>query len=64
MSASDDVIRRTAKLWLEQHGDKALNKARDIVVGLQAVGDVGAADEWLRIILAIEELRQRPAEPR
>lgn len=58
MTASDDDIRRSAKLWLDQHGDAAVTKARDIVAAAQAAGDADAADEWLRIIVAIEEMRR------
>ena len=58
MSATEEEIHRSAKLWLDQHGGDAVEKARDIVAAMQAAGDVGGADEWLRIIVAMEELQR------
>ena len=43
---------------LGQHGDLAVEKARERVADLQAKGDRKGADVWLQIIVAIETLRQ------
>jgi len=59
MSASDSDIYRRTNLWLEQHGDQAVPMAREMVAAMQAKSDTVRADEWLRIIVAIEELRRR-----
>jgi hypothetical protein len=58
MPLSDDEIRQRARLWLADHGDEAVPKARDTVTAMQAAGDMDGADDWLRIIAAIEELRR------
>ena len=58
MRLSDDEIRQRARLWLADHGDEALPKARDAVAAMQAAGDMDDADEWLRIIAVIDELRR------
>jgi hypothetical protein len=51
---SDLEIYRTANLWLSQHGDVALVRARHRAAELQAIDDRDGADVWLRIIVAIE----------
>jgi hypothetical protein len=55
MTADLDVF-RSANIWLSQHGDAAVEKARRRVTELQAAGDRDGADVWLRIIVAIETL--------
>jgi hypothetical protein len=55
MTADLDVF-RGANIWLSQHGDAAVEKARRRVTELQAAGDRDGADVWLRIIVAIETL--------
>jgi hypothetical protein len=49
-------IFKTAKLWIDRHGDAAIAEARHRVAELQAAGQRDGADVWLRIILAIETL--------
>ena len=61
MSDSDLQIFRSANLFLELHGDDAVTKARDMVRTLNKRGDKDGADRWLRIIVAIEAMRQTMA---
>ncbi len=60
MSVSDLDIFRSAHLWLEQHGDAAVPKAREMAAALRDKGDVDGADLWLRVIVAIEDAGTRP----
>ncbi|GGF00382.1 hypothetical protein GCM10011611_02480 [Aliidongia dinghuensis] len=53
---SDLDIFRSAKLWLDRHGDAAIVEARCRVAELQSTGDRDGADVWLRIVIAIETL--------
>jgi hypothetical protein len=61
MAVSDLDILRAAHLHLERHGDQAVTKAREIVRTLKERGDDDGADTWLRIIVAIETMRQEPS---
>ena len=62
MNAFDLDILRSANLMIGQHGDLAVEKARERVADLQAKGDREGADVWLQIIVAVEMLRQpRPS---
>jgi hypothetical protein len=56
MSVSDLDISRSAHLWIRQHGDQALAKAREMVEGMRRKGDEEGADTWLRILAAITTL--------
>jgi hypothetical protein len=49
MPVSDLDINRSAHLWIQQHGDQALAKAREIVETMRRKGDEEGADTWLRI---------------
>jgi hypothetical protein len=60
MSVSDLDIFRSAHLWLEQHGEEAVPKAREMAAALRDKGDVDGADLWLRVIVAIEDASSRP----
>jgi hypothetical protein len=60
MPVSDLDIFRSAHLWLEQHGEKAVPKAREMAAALRDRGDVEGADLWLRVIVAIEDAGSRP----
>lgn len=53
---SDLDIFRSAKLWLDRHGDAAISEARRRVAELQAAGQPDGADVWLRIIVALDTL--------
>ena len=64
MPTSDLDIARAAHLWLQQHGDAATAKAREMVEAMRAKGDTESADTWLRIIVAITELGAPPTEAR
>ena len=64
MPVSDLDIARTAHLWIQQHGDAATAKAREMVEEMRRKGDVAGADTWLRIIVAIGELGTPPTEAR
>jgi hypothetical protein len=56
MPVSDLDIDRSAHLWIQQHGDQALAKAREMVEGMRRKGDEEGADTWLRIIAVISAL--------
>jgi hypothetical protein len=56
MPVSDLDINRSAHLWIQQHGDQALAKAREVVEAMRRKGDEEGADTWLRIIAAISAL--------
>lgn len=57
------TIHRSARLWHELHGDGAVLKAREVVQAMQNAGDRDGTDAWLRIIVAIDELRFVPSGP-
>lgn len=57
MSDIDLDIDRRARLWLELHGHSAILLARQIAGEKRLAGDQDGADEWLRTIVRIEELR-------
>jgi hypothetical protein len=62
MPVSDLDIHRTARLWMERHGDLAVAKAREMVEAMRQKGDQDGADTWLRIIAAIGTLRAPPTD--
>jgi hypothetical protein len=64
MPPSDLEISRTAHLWIQQHGDNATAKAREMVEKMRRRGDADGADTWLRIIVAIGTLGTPPADAR
>ena len=64
MPISDLDIARSAHHWIQQHGDDAIAKAREMVEALRAKGDNEGADTWLRIIVAITTLGEPPTEAR
>ena len=63
MTVSDLDIFRAANMHLERYGDRAVARAREMVRTLKERGDNDGADTWLRIIVAIETLRQEPSGP-
>jgi hypothetical protein len=44
-------------LWLELHGDAAIPEARRMAASMRERGDLDSADTWLRIIVALDEMR-------
>jgi hypothetical protein len=60
MTDSDLDIFRAANMYVERYGDEAIAKAREMVRSLKERGDEDGADTWLRIIVAIETMRQAP----
>jgi hypothetical protein len=62
MPPSDLDIERTAQLWIQQHGDNAMAKAREMVEKMRRRGDADEADAWLRIIVAIGTLDTPPTD--
>ena len=64
MPVSDLDIQRTAQLWMQQHGDNALAKAREMAEKMRRRGDNEDADVWLRFIAAIGELGTPPTDAR
>lgn len=61
---SDLDIARCTHLWMQQHGDQALAKTREMVEGMRRKGDADGADVWLRIIAAITNFGTLPSEAR
>jgi hypothetical protein len=61
MQVSDFYIRREARRLYERLGDDALAEARTKVRLSRARDDMLAADMWLRIIAALEELMREVA---
>ena len=57
MTTDLDII-HSATMWLELHGDSAIPEARRLTTELRAKGDLDGADRWLKIIVAIEDMRQ------
>ena len=64
MPPSDLDITRSAHLWIQQHGEQATAKAREMVEEMRRRGNVEGADVWLRIIVAIGELGTPPTKAR
>jgi hypothetical protein len=62
MAVSDLDIARSAHLFIQLHGDEATVKAREMVKQMRRKGDNEGADTWLRIIVAIGELGERPID--
>jgi hypothetical protein len=62
MPASDLDITHTAHLWIQQHGDDATAKAREMVEKMRRRSDTEGADVWLRIIMAIADLGAPPTD--
>jgi hypothetical protein len=62
-TVSDLDISRAAHLHFERYGDQAVEKAREMVWTLKERGDDDAADIWLRIIVALETMRQELPGP-
>jgi hypothetical protein len=56
MQVSDFYIRREARRLIELYGEQAIAEARSRVASHRASDDMLAADTWLRIIAAMEEL--------
>ena len=57
MPINDHYVQRTARIYIEIHREQAVARARERVADLQKRGDQIGADMWLRITVAIEELR-------
>ena len=55
--STDLNILHSAGLWLELHGDAAIPEARKMAASMRERGDLDSADTWLRIIVALDELR-------
>ena len=54
-------IYRSATIWLELKGENALAEADRMLSEIRRRGDRRAADNWLKIIAAVEDLQQREA---
>jgi hypothetical protein len=61
MPVSDFDIHCAAHLWIQQHGEQAVAKAREMV---GAKGDADGTDTGLRIIVPIGTLRTLPTGAR
>jgi hypothetical protein len=64
MRPSDLEISQYAHLFIQQHGDEATAKAREMVERMRSICDHEGADTWVRIIVAIGELGDPPTEAR
>lgn len=64
MPPSDTDILLSAHRWIQQHGDLATAKAREMVEEMRRKGDEEGADTWLRIIVAIGTLGTPPTGTR
>jgi hypothetical protein len=64
MRSSDLEINHYAHLFIQQHGDQATARAREMVEKMRKIGDQEGADMWLRVIVAIGELGEPPTEAR
>jgi len=62
MSVSDIEIQRLAHQLIQRHGDKAMKRARQKVEWMRCTRSQEGAAMWLRIIVAIGELGERPTE--
>jgi hypothetical protein len=62
MPAFNIDIRQTAYLFVRLHGDGAAERARKMAEIMRSKGDNEGADTWLRIMVAIRELRGPPTE--
>lgn len=62
MPLSDLDIARAGHRLIQQHGDLALAKAREMVEHLRRKGDADGADTWLRIIATITTLGRPPTD--
>jgi hypothetical protein len=59
---SDLDIRRAANLWIQQHGEHATPRHREIVEEMRCKGDADGADMWLRIVVSIGTLGTPPTD--
>jgi hypothetical protein len=57
MTADLGII-HSASLFLDLHGDEAVPEARKMATEMRAKGDLDGADTWLRVIVAIEDMRR------
>lgn len=55
---NDLDIYRSARIWVELHGDEAVSRGEHMIEQMRERGDVGGVDAWHRIIAAIGELRR------
>ena len=62
MPVSDFDIQRLAHLFIELDGEQATAKAREMAEEMSRKGDQESADKWLRILMAIGELGESPAD--
>ena len=62
MPVSDLDVARTAHLWIQQHGDEATAKAREMVDEMRRKDDLAGDDVWLRIIVVIGALGTPPTD--
>ena len=57
-------IYRSAKLFIDQHGDEAIIQAAMQSDALQQIGDMDGAAVWRKIIAATEAMRSTEPEGR
>ena len=61
MTDSEISIYRSATIWLELKGDRAVDEAGKMLNETRRRGDGRSADLWVKIITALEDLRHRVA---
>lgn len=59
MSDPEQGFYRSATIWLELKGDKAVAEASRMAIETRRRGNGRAADNWIKIIAALEDLQQR-----
>jgi chorismate synthase len=64
MPISDLDIHRAAHSLIQQHGDNAMAKAREMVEKMRRRGDADGAGVWLHIIGVIDTLGTPPTDAR
>jgi hypothetical protein len=63
MTDLEQGIYRSAAIWLELKGETAIAEAGKMRNETQRRGNGRAADSWLKIIAALEDIRHREAVP-
>jgi hypothetical protein len=61
---ADLGITHSATLWLELHFENAIPEARRMATEMHSRGNLDGADTWLKVIVALEDLRNASNHPR
>jgi hypothetical protein len=63
MTDSDLGTYRSATIWLELKGDRAVVEAGRMMSETRRRGNRQAADSWIKIIAALEDIQHRGPTP-